>query len=223
MRNVVHACMFTACLALLAPTVHGQNQSFATELAAIQSDWAVANYSIRSGDARLAALAALTRRAEAFAAANPTRAEPLIWEGIVLSTYAGAKGGLGALKLARQSRAILQSAIDIDPIALDGSAYTSLGTLYFKVPGFPLGFGDEDKASEYLQRALTLSPDGIDANFFYGEFLFGQHKNEQALEHLQKALRAPARAGRELADAGRRQEITALIAKIRGEQVARSE
>ena len=48
-------------------------------------------------------------------------------------------------------------------------------------------------------------------------------REKTALEHLQKALRAPARACRELADAGRRQEITALIAKIRGEQVARSE
>ena len=36
-----------------------------------------------------------------------------------------------------------------------GSAYTSLGTLYFKVPGWPVGFGDEEKAEELLRKALA--------------------------------------------------------------------
>jgi tetratricopeptide (TPR) repeat protein len=223
MRNIFVACIVATCLALLAPTAHSQGERFEVELAAIQSEWAIANYNTSSDDAKVQALAALSKRADAFVAANPRRAEPLIWQGIVLSTYAGARGGLGALKIAKQSRASLQAAIDIDPKALDGSAYTSLGTLYFKVPGFPVGFGNEDKARKYLQQALTVSPDGIDPNFFYGEFLLEQHQTKQALEHLQKALHAPARPGRELADAGRRREIEALIAKIRGQRVARGE
>ena len=40
---------------------------------------------------------------------------------------------------------------------------------------------------------------------------------DDALRHLDTALKAPARPGRELADAGRRQEIQALIAKVRKE------
>ncbi len=54
----------------------------------------------------------------------------------MLSTYAGAKGGLGALSLAKKSRAVLESALMIDDQALQGSAYTSLGALYAKVPDF---------------------------------------------------------------------------------------
>ena len=42
--------------------------------------------------------------AEQFVAHYPGRAEPLIWQGIVLSTYAGAKGGLGALGLVKEAR-----------------------------------------------------------------------------------------------------------------------
>ena len=34
----------------------------------------------------------------------PGRAEPLIWHGIILSSLAGAKGGLGALGLAKEAR-----------------------------------------------------------------------------------------------------------------------
>jgi len=178
-------------------------------------------YSSASEKDKIQSLAALSERAGAFAEANPARAEPLVWQGIVLSSYAGAKGGLGALKLAKRSRAALEAAIRIDPTVLDGSAYTSLGALYFKVPGFPLGFGDDAKAREYFERALAINPDGIDPNFFYGEFLFEQGEHAQALEHLQKALQAPARPGRERADAGRRGEIEALIAKIDRQALAK--
>lgn len=213
MRSHLHACVLTLFLASLASAALAQESGLNAELSAIQSEWAEVNYNTPRGEAQVRAFDALAKRAEAFVSANPGRAEPLIWRGIVLSTYAGAKGGLGALKLAKQSRAALEAALKINPQALEGSAYTSLGTLYYKVPAWPLGFGDQDKARNYLERALAINPDGIDANFFYGEFLIEQHQSAQALEHLHKALRAPARPGRELADSGRRKEIEAMIAK----------
>ena len=221
MRRFSRIHVLLASLVLLAAVAHSANGSFEAELAEIQSEWAAANYSSASEHAKVESLAALTKRADAFVAANRTRAEPLIWQGIVLSTYAGAKGGLSALKFAKQSRGALEAAIKIDPNALDGSAYTSLGTLYSKVPGFPLGFGDDAKAREYLERALAMNSDGIDPNFFYGEFLYEAGKHDQALEHLHKALRARARPDRELADAGRRKEIETLIARISKQQLAK--
>jgi tetratricopeptide (TPR) repeat protein len=207
---------------LLAFGAQAQPQTLETGLADVQSGWATANYQTPAGDPRVAAFDALSRRADALVTAYPGRAEPLIWQGIVLSTYAGAKGGLGALSLAKQSRAALQAAMKIDPDALQGSAYTSLGTLYYKVPGFPLGFGDKKKARQYLEHALALNPDGIDPNYFYGELLFDQHEYAAALEHLQKALNAPARPGREIADEGRRQEIRELLSKVQT-RVARAD
>ena len=64
-----------------------------------------------------------------LAEANPGRAEPLIWEGIVISSLAGAKGGLSALGLVKQARVRYEAAMKIDDKALDGSAYNSLGVL----------------------------------------------------------------------------------------------
>jgi tetratricopeptide (TPR) repeat protein len=211
MRSLIYAALLATLLALGA---HAQSETLDAGLAEVQSDWSRANYETPAGDPKVAAFEALSKRADELVKAYPGRAEPLIWQGIVLSTYAGAKGGLGALSLAKQSRAALEAAMKIDPDALQGSAYTSLGTLYYKVPGFPLGFGDKKKARQYLERALALNPDGIDPNYFYGEFLFEQADYTPALDHLQKALRAPGRAGRELADAGRRTEIRDLMAKI---------
>ncbi len=159
----------------------------------------------------------LAQHAHLLVEAEPNQAEPLIWEGITLSSEAGAKGGLGALSLAKQARSDLEAALKLDDKALKGSAYTSLGTLYYKVPGWPIGFGDKDKAEEMLKKSLVINPDGIDPNFFYGEYLYGRERYGDALHHLEIALRAPARPGRELADAGRRQEIQAMIAKVRKE------
>lgn len=215
MKQILLTYLFTAFFAAFASPARAQQPALDAELAAIQNDWAVANYATPAGERRIEAFDALSKRAEALVKAHPGRAEPLIWQGIVLSTYAGAKGGLGALGLAKKSRAALESALKIDPQALKGSAYTSLGALYFKVPGFPLGFGDKRKARDHLQRALAINPDGVDSNFFYGEFLLEQGEYAQALQHLEKALQAPARPGRELADAGRRKEIEATIARVR--------
>jgi tetratricopeptide (TPR) repeat protein len=211
MRSLLYAAL---AFVLSAPLAQAQPpQALDTELAAVQAAWATANYAT-PGEARIQAFEALSQRADALVKAFPGRPEPLIWQGIVLSTYAGAKGGLGALSFAKQSRAALEAAMKLDPQALQGSAYTSLGTLYYKVPGFPIGFGNKSKAREYLQRALAINPDGVDPNFFYGEYLYEQDEYGPALEHLQKALLAPPRPGREVADAGRRKEIEALIAKV---------
>ena len=200
---------------VLASVAFADTTSFESELASIQEQWAVANYETPAGEARKHAFEALSTRAQQLAQSNPQRAEALIWEGIVLSTYAGVKGGLGALSLAKQSRKALESALALDPNALQGSAYTSLGALYSKVPGFPIGFGDDKKARELLQKALTINPDGIDSNYFYAEFLCDQGECVQAIPYLKKAAQAPMRPGRELADAGRRREVDALLAKAK--------
>lgn len=156
----------------------------------------------------------LAAQAHKLVEANPGVAEPLIWEGIVLSSEAGARGGLGALGLAKEARQRLDEALKIDDRALAGSAYTSLATLYAKVPGWPVGFGDKERAEEYFKKSLAINPDGIDPNFFYGEYLADRERGAPARRHLEAALKAPPRPGRELADHGRRQEIQALLDKL---------
>jgi tetratricopeptide (TPR) repeat protein len=202
-------------LLLLGGLARAAPADFDAELRAIQTEWARINYAVAGSDAKVAAFDTLAARAATFSARHPQRAEPLIWEGIVLSTEAGAKGGLGALSLAKASRDRLERSLTLDPTALAGSAHTSLGTLYHKVPGFPVGFGSDKKAEEHLREALRQNPTGIDPNYFYAELLYDDDRHAEALTHLQKALKAPARPGRETADLGRRQEIEQLMAKVR--------
>ncbi|MFW5386410.1 MULTISPECIES: hypothetical protein [unclassified Yersinia (in: enterobacteria)] len=50
------------------------------------------------------------------------------------------------MDLVKDAKVKLELAIKLDANALDGSAYTSLGTLYYQVPGWPIGFGDKKQA-----------------------------------------------------------------------------
>lgn len=180
----------------------------------IQQRWARINYEMPAGQ-RADAFATLAGQAARLVAQYPERAEPLVWDGIVLSSQAGAQGGLGALGLAKEARDKLLASLKIDPTALSGSADTSLGTLYYRVPGWPIGFGDDAKAESYLKKAVQINPAGIDANYFYADFLYGQHRYAEAMVALEHAKAATPRPNRQLADQGRHQEIAKLMAEIR--------
>lgn len=198
-----------ALLLAAAPTFAGVPEDVAT----LQHEWEHIKYQLPPAQHEVQ-FEKLVKQAGALAARNPNSADVLIWQAIIESTYAGAKGGLGALAHAKAARKTLEQALAINPNALAGSAYTSLGSLYYQVPGWPLGFGDQRKAAEMLGKGLAINPDGIDPNYFYGEFLLRKGELDAAEKALRKALLAPPRAGRQLADQGRRQEIQTLLDQI---------
>jgi tetratricopeptide (TPR) repeat protein len=176
------------------------------EIVKIQHQWARANYATAENEQEKA-FEKLVAEARKLAELNPGRAEPKVWLAIVLSTDAGVTGGFGALGKVKEARRQLEAAEKIDPNVLDGSIYTSLGSLYYQVPGWPIGFGDDEKAELYLKKALSMNPDGLDPNYFYGDFMLEEDNYAEAVKYLEKAAAAPARPGRPLADKGRQAEV----------------
>jgi cytochrome c-type biogenesis protein CcmH/NrfG len=83
------------------------------------------------------------------------------------------------------------------------------------VPGSPIGFGDKDRARKLLRDALALDPNGLDANYFWGDYLSDTGETAAATAALQKALRAPHDPARPAWDTGRRREVQTLLAKLR--------
>lgn len=197
--------LFTVLFGTLILSFNARADS-TSDVVALQDRWAEVNYQL-SGDRQIESFAALVEQADEVTERYPESAEAWIWSGIIKSTYAGAKGGLGALSIAKASRRDLEKAMDIDPGTMNGSAYTSLGTLYYSVPGWPVGFGDNDKAEELLSKALAIAPQDIDANYFYAEFMRDQKEFDKARTYYLKAQSAPARPGRTLADRGRQEDI----------------
>ena len=209
MKHINYILILLAAI-LLVP-VHAiadasnNDNDFKNTLSEIQNRWATINYKTED-DKKASAYETLSKKVEQFVEKYPDRAEPLIWEGIVLSTWAGAEGGFSALSMIKKARNYLEKSLAIDDKALDGSAYTSLGSLYYQVPGWPVSFGSDKKAREYLKKGLAVSPDGIDSNYFYADYLIQSEGDyNQAKVYLEKASLAAARPNRSLEDEGRQQ------------------
>lgn len=197
--------------------------AFAAEPPALQAallnlarQWAHVTYQMKDEGQQATRMKGLATEAAGIAARYPNRAEPLIWSGVIASSQAKYAGPFSALGYARQARKLLEKAARLDYRALDGAVPTSLGALYYLVPGFPFGFGDNDKARQYLEQAVEISPNGLDSNYFYGDFLFHQGHYARAVVVLKRALKSPVDGQRPVWDAGRRAEIRRLLASVDG-------
>lgn len=198
-------------MAVLLPTTAFADM--AGDVKAVNDGWAHITYEVKGSSTQTKALDNLARQAAALVARYPGKAEPLLWQGIITSEQANRANLFHKLGLATRARDLIAKAYGIDPRAAQGGAALSLGVLYYKVPGSPLAWGDTDKAGKLLRQALGADPDGLDSNYFYGDYLLSQGDRAGARSHLQKALRAPHDAARPVWDAGRRREVRDLLAK----------
>lgn len=203
--------------AVSGPLWLSQSWAVSEQVQELQNEWAQVKYEAPN-DSKAGRFEVLLKKADRFVAAAPQDLEIRVWHGIIESSYAGAAGGLGALSHVKNARKDFEAVIAAQPNTLEGSALTSLGSLYYQVPGWPLSFGSDEKAHEYLMAGLKINPNGIDPNYFYGDFLFRRKDYVGAERALRKALAAPDRPNRALADRGRRQEIETLLEQIRAKK-----
>ncbi len=161
------------------------------EILRIAEDWAKIKYLSKDDSERQAKMDVLGEQADALAKRYPGRVEALIWDGIVTSERASLTWGLTALSYASRARDTLLEAYKLDPRALDAGAATSLGVLYYRVPGFPVGWGDSGKARQFLEQAVNNAPNGRDAHYFYADFLYEQGEYQKAEQVLKVALALP--------------------------------
>lgn len=182
-------------------------------VADLQHGWAKVLYQIPQNQ-KEKSYRELAAKAHQMTTNFPGRVETIVWEAIVLSSYAEFQNGLGALGKLKTAKELLLSAEKINPLAMDGAIPMVLGVIHYKAPGWPISFGDNRKARAYLETALKINPEGIDPNFYYGEFLMQQRETTQAKIHLEKALAALPRLGREDADSGRKDEIRQRLQSI---------
>ncbi len=145
---------------------------------------------------------------------QPNQAELLIWEAIVLVTRTGVAPDLSALSNLEEARNLLQQAIKINPSALDGAAYLALGCLYYQAPGWPISFGDNKKAEQYLRKALALNPEGIEANYYFADFLRQTGYFQEALKYFQKTAVLPDNPNQPWLSAQLKQDATTALQSL---------
>lgn len=206
----------TALFIAVSFTALPARAAFDDELFALQQRWATTRYQV-SGDEQKNQLKKLVEAADDFAKKNPDKADGYIWAAVARGSLAEAINGVSSLGIAKAAKQNLEQAIAIDPKAEDGYAYGVLGLMYSKAPGWPLAFGDNKKAQEMLQEGLEVSPNGMNINYFYAEYLFDEGDYKKAQRYAEKAAQAtpPRPPEQSLAVANRQREIRELNEKIK--------
>lgn len=168
-------------------------------LSAVEAEWALTYYD-ESKDKQAKVYDRLLDRVESLSSHYPEMAELLFWKAVILATRADHQDAFSALKAVHEARDLLIEAIRLKPDVMGGSAYVTLGTLYYMVPKWPIAFGDDDLAKQMLETALKINPNAIDANYFYGEYLALHNRVNDAAEFFARAAHAPARIDQSYAD-----------------------
>jgi len=217
MKRFVIAAV-TAAFMMFAPVGAATADEVSDAVHGLQAEWGVANY--KTGEKQKEAVfKALVDKAAALTAAHPQRAEPKIWEAIIRAGYAGAMGGMSSLFNAmpqmEKGRDLLLEAEKIDATAMNGSVYTTLGSFYYMVPGGFIGFGDKAKAEVYLNKAIKMAPEDMDANYFSGDYWLEMKKYKQAIPYLEKVINLPDVADRPVYSQGRKAEAAAKLAQAK--------
>src|SRR6476661_10929639 len=113
------------------------------DVKAINDGWASIAYTMNGSSHQTVALDRLAVQAANLVKKYPGQAEPLLWQGIVTSEQANRANFLHKLGLATKARDLIAKSYAINPRVANGGAALSLGVLYYKVPGSPIGFGDK--------------------------------------------------------------------------------
>ncbi len=189
----------TTFVALLLLSSQCIAENLSGSLQYLESEWAFIYYNMPK-QKQGPAYSTLLDKAINLSRQNPNKAEPIIWEAIIKASNADHQDAVSALQAIHEARDLLLKAIAINPQAMDGSAYVTLGTLYYMTPKWPIGFGDEKTAQKMLETALKITPNGIESNYFYGDFLLSNNNVKQAEKYFQLAIAAPVRKEQFYAD-----------------------
>jgi tetratricopeptide (TPR) repeat protein len=198
----------------LSLTCRANDVSLELKAQELQDEWAETFYRLPEEE-QSRRYKNLLPRIHELQAKFPKRAEPLIIEAVVLCTYAASDWGFSSLSRIGKARELLIRSIDFDPKALEATAFITLGNLYFRLPGWPISFGNNLQARTYLEAAVKLYPNALDANYFLGEFWLDQGKPELALTYLEKAEAASVRPHQKLSDAKIKEQLGNALSALR--------
>jgi len=82
-----------------------------------------------------------------------------LWKGSFLGLYGLMKGVLNVLNLAPRGLSYLLKAYKLDKTYLHGEPAIVLAKTLYKLPHFPVSYGDPEKARKLLSEAISIDPD----------------------------------------------------------------
>lgn len=182
-------------------------------LVSLENEWATTYYQASESQQRQTYPQLLSKAAE-LVKHYPQAAEPKIWLATVMVSNAALESSLTVLATLDDAKELLEEAIKQNPSALNGAAYLTLGTLYYRVPGWPVSFGDNQVAEQMLKTSLQINPHGVDANYFYGDYLLRQERVAEAEVYFRKATQVSVRKQQLLNDMQLQKDAKSALTNI---------
>jgi hypothetical protein len=201
------------CAVLLLVSSVCVADSLSDSLQSIESEWATIYYGLPK-EKQQVAYPLLLDRTQQLAAQYPNDAGVIYWQALIKAAAADHQSPMTALQTVRDVRNLLTKAIAINPQVMNGAAYIVLGTLYDKVPGWPIAFGNDNTAKTMLETALKINPNGIASNYFYGKFLAGHDDLKAAKHYFNLALAAPIRPEQPYSDQQMKLKVQHALKKL---------
>jgi tetratricopeptide (TPR) repeat protein len=176
--------------------------------------WRVARNQWRQGerlpisakDERRAAFERAREWAERSLARDPGCGECVFWTMVSMSRLATTLGVLSSAQMAAPIAALIDRGIALHPDTRDNEWNTTLGNIYFAasafyrvIPDWPgtelvIGVrGDKDRALDFIERAIAISPMRLDYHLERGVILTcigSEHSDAAALERGRRELTA---------------------------------
>ncbi|MDR4517677.1 MAG: TRAP transporter TatT component family protein [Nitrosomonas sp.] len=124
-------------------------------------------------------------------AINKDEVRALYWKAVAMGKSSEESGIVNALRMTRPMEQLFLRVIELDEHYDNAGAHKALGRMYYKLPGFPISFGNKEKALFHLKRAHTLFPNDIITRAFYAEVLLDMGRVQEARKHAEFILGFP--------------------------------
>lgn len=129
--------------------------------------------------------------AQELYARNPNDTSAIYFMSLNLLLYSQSKGVLDTLFSLQKVKQLAERAHATDPRFLYSSPGIALGALYLFAPGFPVAFGDVDKAEAYLLEAVKNEPRQTTALVILGAVYAKKGDTKKALETFERVRKVP--------------------------------
>jgi len=151
------------------------------------NEYAEIHMQFTTDEMREAPLVELLNDVESYLEENVSSADAWIALARVKFGYANTQGPIAGMRLLREVKENLETAIELDATGQNGYPQAFLGYLYAGVPSWPLSFGNAKTSKLYLDQALEIDSESIENNYLKAVVLVADEDFEVARRHIDLA------------------------------------
>ncbi|MGI9277283.1 MAG: hypothetical protein ACR2PT_20860 [Endozoicomonas sp.] len=111
----------------------------------------------------------------------------LIVKGNVNLEIAAALNSMKSISYLKDGKKLLEEAIKLEPMAMDGMAEASLAAATYWAPGWPIAYGSKKNALKMFEQALSDNPDSVEILTQYGHIMKDGEKDHTRARELYEA------------------------------------